>query len=244
MEILSFGGGRRLRECQRLLEITSGGLTGRLILLPIPTTRDNIYLNGSDMPLSSVSSLLRPGDTLAGYGIVPHLAPEGVSVYDAALDERFLYENALISARGALGYILTNFPRDIADMSLGLVGYGRIGRALLRYLLALGADPTVYTRREEIALELGADGVKCSVLQSESDLSSLDILINTTPQRQIDESRLGKETVILDLASGSIFSDSPRLVKLASIPEAYYPLTAGRLYAEGILRHMDMEVNL
>ena len=244
MEILSFGGGRRLRECQRLLEITSGGLTGRLILLPIPTTRDNIYLNGSDMPLSSVSSLLRPGDTLAGYGILPHLASEGVSVYDAALDERFLSANALISARGALGYLLTNFPRDIADMSLGLVGYGRIGRALLRYLLALGADPTVYTRREEIALELGAVGVKCSVLQSESDLSSLDILINTAPARQIDESRLGKETVILDLASGSIFSDSPRLVKLASIPEAYYPLTAGRLYAEGILRHMDMEVNL
>ena len=244
MEILSFGGGRRLRECQRLLEITSGGLTGRLILLPIPTTRDNIYLNGSDMPLSSVSSLLRPGDTLAGYGIPANLAPEGVSVYDAALDERFLSANALISARGALGYLLTNFPRDIADMSLGLVGYGRIGRALLRYLLALGADPTVYTRREEIALELGAVGVKCSVLQSESDLSSLDILINTAPARQIDESRLGEETVILDLASGSIFSDSPRLVKLASIPEAYYPLTAGRLYAEGILRHMDMEVNL
>lgn len=233
-----------MRECARLLESVTAALSGRLILLPIPTTRDNIYVNGSDLPLSSVSSLLRPGDTLAGYGIPPHLAPEGVSVYDAALDERFLYENALISARGALGYILTNFPRDIADMSLGLVGYGRIGRALLRYLLALGADPTVYTRREEIALELGAVGVKCSVLQSESDLSSLDILINTAPQRQIDESRLGKETVILDLASGSIFSDSPRLVKLASIPEAYYPLTAGRLYAEGILRHMDMEVNL
>lgn len=233
-----------MRECARLLESVTGSLSGRLILLPIPTTRDNIYVNGSDLPISSITDLLRPSDLLVGYNIPSELWVDGVRVYDAARDERFLYENALISARGALGYILTNFPRDVADMRLGIVGYGRIGRALFRYLLALGADPTVYTRREEVALELGAVGVKCSVLQGETNLSGLDILINTAPAKQFGDTALGDQTVILDLASGGIFTPSERLIKLASIPDAYYPLTAGRLYAEGILCHMDMEVNL
>jgi ATP-binding cassette subfamily F protein 3 len=146
--------------------------------------------------------------------------------------------------RGALGYILTNFTRDIADMRLALVGYGRIGRALLGYLLALGASPTVYTRRREVALELGGMGINCSVLGQDTDLRGIDLLINTAPAAQIDPLELDPKTKILDLASGNVFPPSESLTKLSSIPDAYYPLTAGRLYAEGILRFLDMEVKL
>lgn len=248
MEILSFGGGRRMRECQRLLESVTAPLSGKMLLLPIPTTRDKIYITGSDMPLDGVKSHLARGALLSGYNIPRELTESaeslGCQVYDASKDERFLYENALISARGALGYILTNFPRDIADMRIGLVGYGRIGRALLRYLLALGNSPTLFTGRQEVALELGSAGVGCSVLTEKTDLRGLDILINTAPARQIEPERLDEKTRIIDLASGSIFPPSERLTKLASIPDAMYPITAGRLYAEGILRFMEMEVSL
>lgn len=248
MEILSFGGGRRMRECQRLIESVTAPLSGKLLLLPIPTTRDKIYITGSDMPLTGIKPHLSDGTILVGYNIPKELTDlaesQGCRVYDAVADERFLYENALISARGALGYILTNFPRDIADMRIGLVGYGRIGRALLRYLLALGNSPTLYTRRPEIAVELGSAGVRCSVLTEETNLQGLDILINTAPARQIDPDRLDGKTQIIDLASGSIFPTSEKLTKLASIPDAMYPITAGRLYAEGILRFMEMEVSL
>jgi hypothetical protein len=244
MKILSFGGGRRMRECERLLSELTAGLSGRIVLLPIPTSRDKTYITSTDIPISALRRELQEGDLLVGYNIPKELLVEGISVYDASLDERFLYENALISARGALGYLLTNFTKDIADMRLALVGYGRIGKALLRYLLALGADPLVLTRRREIALELGSMGVRCAVIGEDTDLSGLDILINTAPARQIEEESLDEKTKILDLASGNIFNESKRLTKLASIPDAYYPLTAGRLYAEGVLRHLDMEVSL
>lgn len=248
MEILSFGGGRRMRECVRLLESAVGPLSGRLILLPIPTTRDNIYINGTDLTLGSVVPLLTNESTLVGYNIprdlVYNAEEVGAAVYDAGRDERFLMENAIISARGAIGYLLTNFTRDIADMKIGIIGYGRIGRALLRYLICLGSSPILYTGRQEVAVELGSSGIDCRVLGEGCDLGGLDILINTSPTSQISIDDLDPMTKIIDLASGKPFPTSDRVTKLSSIPDAMYPLTAGRLYAEGILRFFDMEVSL
>ena len=240
MEIRSFGVGRRIRECERRLKMVLQGLSGRLILLPIPTTRDNIYVNGTDLTLGSLLPLFSADSTVVGYNIPPDLKEAalavGARVFDAGEDEAFLLENARISARGALGYLLTNLTRDFAEMKLGLVGYGRIGRELLRLLLLFGAEVTVYTTRPSVALELGEAGVKSEVLDDNTDLSELDILINTAPARLIEESRLSERAEIIDLASGGIFEPSARLTKLASIPDSYYPETAGRLYAEAIVR--------
>ena len=237
-----------MRECVRLLESVTGTLSGRLILLPIPTTRDNIYINGTDLTLGSVVPLLTSESTLVGYNIprdlISNAEAVGTAVYDAGRDERFLMENAIISARGAIGYLLTNFTRDIADMKIGIVGYGRIGRALLRYLICLGSSPILYTGRQEVAVELGSSDVDCRVLGEECDLAGLDILINTSPTAQISIEELDPMTKIIDLASGKPFPTSDRVTKLSSIPDAMYPLTAGRLYAEGILRFFDMEVSL
>lgn len=248
MEILSFGGGRRMRECVRLLESVTASLSGRLILLPIPTTRDNIYINGTDLSLGSIVPLLTSESTLVGYNIPRDLVfnaeQVGAAVYDAGRDERFLMENAIISARGAIGYLLTNFTKDIADMKIGIIGYGRIGRALLRYLICLGSSPILYTKRQEVAMELGSSGVDCRVLGEGCDTGGLDILINTSPVAGISIDELDPGTKIIDLASGKPFPASDRITKLASIPDAMYPLTAGRLYAEGILRFFDMEVDL
>ena len=177
-----------MRECVRLLESILGTLPGRLILLPIPTTRDNIYINGTDLTLGSVVPLLTRDSTLVGYNIPRDLVYKaemvGAAVYDAGRDERFLMENAIISARGAIGYLLTNFTRDVADMKIGIIGYGRIGRALLRYLICLGSSPILYTGRQEVAMELGSSGVDCRVLGDGCDFSELDILINTNKRRK------------------------------------------------------------
>lgn len=243
MEIRSFGVGRRIRECERRLSCALRGLSGRLILLPIPTTRDDKYISGTDTSLESLLPLFSADTAVVGYNIpkktVIAAKTAGATVFDASLDEDFLIENARISANGALGYLLTHISRDISELSIGIVGYGRIGRELLRLCLLFGSKVMVYTTRESVALELGESGVRAVVISEETDFSDLDILINTAPAKQIDESRLPPSLEIIDLASGVIFEPSARLTKLSSIPDAFYPETAGRLYAEGALKYIE-----
>ena len=240
MEIRSFGVGERMEECRRLLEGHFGSMGGSLVLLPIPSTRDNIYITGTSVEIADLLPLPESCSALVGYNISRALWDEaervGAEVYDAALDEDFLAENAELTARGTVGYILTHYKRDLADMSVGVVGYGRIGMRLVRWLLLFGADVRVFTRRHSLALELCEMGISAVVVGDEADTSGLDLLINTAPQKQIDDGTLPIETDIIDLASGSIFEPSARLIKLPSIPDSYYPRSAGRLYAEGAIR--------
>lgn len=241
MEIRSFGVGERMDACSRLLSGHFGGRAGgRLLLLPIPTTRDNIYVTGTSVEIKDILPLIEPRGALVGYNIPRLLTDEaervGAAVYDAAFDEDFLIQNAELTARGTVGYILTHYRRDLSDMSVGVVGYGRIGMRLVRWLLLFGADVTVYTRRQSLALELCEMGISAAVVGEVTDTSGLDLLINTAPEKQIDDGSISSQTDIIDLASGSIFEPSGRLVKLSSVPDSLYPLSAGRLYAEGAIR--------
>ena len=239
MEIITFGGGQRIAECERVL-LSKSDTCGRVVLLPIPTTRDNKYITGSSVQIDEVSAMVDRSTLVAGYNL-PMKMLNGVSevggrALDLATDENFLIKNAELTARGTIGYILTHSKYDLSDMSVGVVGYGRIGIRLVRWLLLFGAELTVYTTRPEIAFELCEMGISASVIGEKSDLSRLNILINTAPARQIDENTLPPELEIIDLASGSIFQPSSRLIKLSSIPEAFYPLSAGRIYADAVLR--------
>ena len=245
MEIRLISGGGRLRECKRILESALAGKDGKILLLPIPTTRDNIFINSTAITVKSVADLPDDRTIVVGYGIpgdiIDGAEKVGARVFDASLDEEFLLANAKISANGALGYILTHSIKDMGDMKIGIVGYGRIGREMTRLCLLFGADVRLYTAREGTAIELCEMGIDARLIGEDSDFSDLDVLVNTTPKKQIADRKIPKEIEIIDLASGSIFEPSERLIKLSSIPEAFYPKTAGRLYAEAVLRFLGKE---
>ncbi len=248
MEIRLIGSGGRVRECARLLKARLENRPGRLLLLPIPTTRDKIFITSTNTTTSAVAEMIDGDTVVAGYSIpeeiVSRAGEMGAPLFDASLDEEFLLENAKISGEGALGYILTHSLKALRDMRVGIVGYGRIGREMTRLCLLFGAKVRLYTARESVVLELGEMGIDARLIDGKNDLADLDILINTTPKRQIDEGIIPKELDIIDLASGSIFEPSERLIKLSSIPDAFYPETAGRLYAEAILRFLEGEGRL
>ena len=249
MEIRTFGGGARLEVCQReLSEALRGDFFSfsRLFLLPIPTTRDKKTITGTEIALADAVREARRGDAVVGYSIPENIKFEleecGAEVYDAALDEELLHRNADLTAHGTLGYILTEFKKDITDMRVGVIGYGRIGECLLRYLLFLGAAVTLYTTRESVAMELCSMGVNASV--AFEGLSELDVLINTAPARLLRDFEI-RELIshgrIVDLASGNVFSDVDGAVRLPSVPEKFYPDSAGKIYAEHILKFLEKE---
>lgn len=245
MEICTFGVGGRQRVCETALSEIKESRYARLILLPIPTTRDSQHVSSTDIPLEEILTLVGSGVLVAGYNIPDGLGEQIISlggeVYDAALDEDFLLENAEITAEGALGKILCDFKKAPRDLRVGIVGYGRIGKALTRLLLFLGARVKIYTRKESTRLYLAEYGVESSHGECVSDFEGLDLIVNTAPvpflcRDSVDE--LSKTTTIIDLASGKNFEDNAPVIKLSSVPDAMYPDTAGKIYARYISRHL------
>ena len=236
-----------MAECHARLLRTYKDREGKLLLLPIPTSRDGVHVSGSDLSLESLLPTVEEGTLVAGYGI-PRSFSEAVKsrggvLYDAGADEDFLKANAEITARGALGRILTLTELDAPELFVGIIGYGRIGAALSRLLLFLGARVRVYSRRLDTRLELSAAGIDARETPTAESVSELDILVNTAPTPIFDEeglSRVDAGVRIVELASGKNFPDSERVLRLPSVPDKMYPITAGRLYAEYIERSFSL----
>ncbi len=248
MEIITFGSGERLmRAAGRLSTFCSACGYSRVILLPVPSSRDKKHITSTDMPLSEILFSVRAGTLVAGYALPRELCDAvsalGGNFIDLSENEDFLTENADVTAHGTLGHILSNFSEDIADMRIGVIGYGRIGRSLTRLLLFLGADVRVYTTRETVARELCEAGVSAETVGDGVEWEKNELLINTAPAKLISEKRLAElsSVNIIDLASGKIFPDLPNVTKLASVPDAMYPETAGRIYAKYVKKALLLE---
>ncbi len=242
MEILTYGAGERLRVCSSAVASEYAG-DCRLIILPIPTTRDKRTVTGTDTELSEVCRQVERGTLVAGYGIPDRLEREisdrGGYIYDASLDEELLSENAELTALGTVGWILNNIKAAPSELRFGIVGFGRIGSRLLRYLLFLGARVRVYSGRSETMRELSELGIECVDHRSSADFSGLDVLINTAPARIVNARSVSKREglAVIDLASGKYLDDIEGVVKLPSVPEKCFPVSAGRLYAKRIAEH-------
>lgn len=236
--------GLRAESCVEHL-LSSGCLSEyrELILLPIPTTKDGIHLSGYDMECMEAVLEAGHGTLVVGYGI-----PEDVGTFiigsggeyvDVMLDERFLVANAELTARAMLGILLTEGERSVEELRLGIVGYGRIGRALLRLLLFLGAKVRVFTTSEVTERELGEMGIETFPSGDPEGLVGLDILINTAPSQLIAPEDIPPGLVIMELASGENFLGVKGVLRYPSLPQRLYPRTAGRLWAMSVERLLE-----
>ena len=245
MNIRSYGTGERIRICE---DILSGIVNERrVILLPIPSSRDGVTVSGTEISLAEVLRESECGDVTVGYSLpreYSDMAKEkGVRVVDLSVDEEFLIRNAELTAHGTVGYILSTEKKAPTDLSVGIIGYGRIGKRLLRYLLFFGAHTKVYTGNVGSRVELCSCGVETALI-SGADFTGLDILINTAPAQVIQKEDfpfLPAGLKIIDLASGNYLKGAPGLIKLSGIPEAMYPVSSGRLLADAVKRHLEEE---
>ena len=251
MEIITFGGGARLRYASK--ELSRLCLEGydRLILLPVPTTKDKKHITSTETPITELQEYAKHGTLVVGYEIPEKMRDgllyAGADVLDLGYDEDFLVKNAEITAHGAIGHLLTAMPSDVSSLTVGIIGYGRIGKALTRLLLFLGAHTVVYTTRPSVARELCENGVVAEKISESTDFLGCDLIFNTAPARLLGENILDallESTKIVDLASGKIFPEKDGILKLASIPEAFYPKTAGHLYAEAVEKYLVGEAEI
>ena len=104
---------------------------------------------------------------------------------------------------------------------------------------------TIYfITKSAVAQSLGAEGISARTHPWSICEDGLDLLVNTAPARLVpsdEEERFLLNARILDLASGKIFGEHENITKLASIPEAFYPVSAGAVYAERIIEFLESE---
>ena len=236
MTIQVYGDGERERAAARILRAALAGRSGVLRLFPIPTKSPE-----GQVPAAR-------GDFAVGYAfpsaLARDLAERGVPVIDLAQDEVFLKENARLTALGALGHILCTQGAAPSGLTVGIVGFGRIGSELLRLFLFLGATCRVYTASEEKRRELGSFGIGCERSDGEETgerFRGLDLLINTAPAKLIrpEEAPALGAVRVLELASGDNIPKAVAFERLASIPGRMFARDAARLYAAAAMRALN-----
>lgn len=238
--IHSYENGKRAESC---IEYLKGSQyienVGRIILLPIPTTRDNTTILNTKVYINEVLDEVESGTVVSGYAIPDAFfraaADKGAHVLDLSLDEEFLCENADLTAWCTLGILLSNGAYAPCDLKIGIVGYGRIGKRLTNLLLYLGARVRVFTSRENTRTDLCTYGVASAMSTFDADLSGLDILINTAPADIFPPEAIPHGLRIIDLASGDNFPGI-EVEKYPSVPARMFPRSAGVTWGRAVER--------
>lgn len=224
------------------------------IILPLPLTRDRLTLNTAlfdeTVTLSDIYALATPEKVFFG-GQLPKSFCEELEARGAQwcdyflLDELAIY-NAVPTAEGVLKVLIEDLPITIHGMSCAITGYGKVGKVLASVLKALGADVTVFARKECDFADAFTKNIKWKYFSElTAENQSFDALINTVPTKVLGATQLDKlnpECVLIEIASAPFGIDFQAakeraftVVKASSLPGKVAPKSAGEIIGRSIL---------
>lgn len=228
------------------------------VVLPIPATEDGVRIRmplreGGGMRFSALCELLHSKTLLLG-GRLPEawcvMAQEkGITVWDYNDSEFFQARNAVPTAEGAILLALQHLEMTLCDLSVGVLGYGRIASLLAEKLRFLGAKVTVLARREESLAHAEQRGFLIRRL-CERELCRLrtQVVFNTVPACVVTESILkawDRECLLIELASAPGGFDLNatqelgfRRIHAAALPGRLFPVTAGRILGRTVAEYL------
>ncbi len=177
-----------------------------IIVLPIPMSRDGATLFTVKaipaIPISDILASAAPAALLLG-GMTSAFSDSRLIDYGARAD--FAMRNAIPTAEGALLLAMQHLPCTVNGLSVGIVGFGKIGKATAALFRAAGASVTVFARREEVCTVAAHLGYGAAPLAELSEYApDIRCLIGTVPAPVIGDAvlcRLPKHALILELAS-------------------------------------------
>lgn len=175
---------------------------------------------------------------------------KGIKHFNVLEDETFIVKNAYITAEGALAYILMNTDISINKMNVLVLGYGRVGKAVVKLLKDNYANLYVATdNATEYALASMYAEEVFSLKNYEKHLNDISVIVNTVPATIIKGDTLKlirKDCFLLDLASkpGGIdiegaLSNNLKAMRAPGIPGKIAPKTAGLYIKDIILKNLS-----
>lgn len=182
-----------------------------IVILPMPVTQDGETINapmyGSSIRLDAVMRNISPDAVVFGGKLTPELVKKykRLRFYDYLEREDFAVKNAVATAEGAIALAVTETPFTLWNCRCLVVGYGRIGKTLVRLLSALGARVDAAARR--CCDRAWINTVSCGAYDTadmERYIGNYDLIFNTVPNKLIDRTVLEKMktgALVIDLAS-------------------------------------------
>ena len=183
------------------------------LLLPVPTR------SFDDLP---------EGVVIVGGNL--HCLP-GYATIDLLKDTQYLAENAAITARCAIGLI----GKELQDLPVLILGWGRIGKCLGKFLGDAGAKVTIAARRgADVAMisALGYEGIYID--QAASLLPKFGAVLNTVPAMVLPAVNCAPDCVLLELASRPGMAGK-HIVRASGLPGRYAAKESGKLIARRLL---------
>lgn len=247
-------------ECYSSLEEAMN--SSDVIVLPLPFTRDRLTLNtplfDEVVLISDIVALLSSKKMVFG-GQLPksfceELESRNCSYCDYFLLDELAIYNAVPTAEGVVQVLIEELPITVHGMKCAVLGYGRVGKVLAETLSSLGADVTVFARKQSAFAEIYAASMKYKHFEAlTTEINDFDAVINTVPVKILGNAQLSKlnpECVLVEVASAPFGIDFQsakekafKVVKAGSLPGRVAPKTAGEIIGRSILP-MIKEVNL
>lgn len=232
------------------------------VVLPLPVTEDGIRIRTpmeEERGLRFLSLLNElPPDTIIFGGKIPELwqvQAEGIGIrlYDYFQSEALQMRNALPTVEAAVYLAMQYLPVTLDGCQTAVLGYGRIASLLAEKLIALGAEVTVYARKEKDRLHAELRHCHVMPLVDKNGVSVLRklptdcrIVFNTVPHPIVDREILGcwrRDLILMELASvppGGFDTVAASemafpLVMASALPGKHFPETAGNIVADTLL---------
>lgn len=259
--VWGLGMGVDIGECVRVDSYADAVCGARVIILPLPVSRDGVTLNtplckGEPVRLSEIVEAADEEAVILGGKVSLDLssiaAKKGLSTIDYFECEQLQIKNAIPTAEGAIAIALDELPITLFGAKTAVIGYGRVGKAVTKLLKAMGADVTVAARKSDALAYAECDGAKTLKIEREDNgqsslqkLCGCSVIFNTVPVNIIKESVLrsyNKDTLIIDLAGedGGVDrvaaeKNNVRVIWALSLPGKVAPFTAADIIFECVI---------
>lgn len=204
------------------------------LLLGVPSLDANGNLRNGDRP-EAVLSRVSPEVTVVG-GKLEDPAFASYNRIDLLEDEKYLAENAALTADCALRLAGEKLPVAWKGCPVLILGWGRIGKCLAKLLQALGAQVAVSARRESHLAMLSALGYDALPPKDVSGkIERYRVVFNTVPSPILTQDADCTQNLWIDLAS-RLGLEGENVLWARGLPGKMLPESSGRLIGTSFLR--------
>lgn len=240
--------------CTRCFTVDDAVQRSSAIILGNPVSNDgeNLYLpmNSHNICLNSFLDKIEKECVVLGGRCKNLSSQQRERVVDYFEREELTVANAYITAESAVGIAMQEMKESLLDMTVLVMGYGRIGKSLCHILKGMGANVYASARKESDFAWIRAYGYSPVDTSKICDIvAECKLVFNTIPRLVLGErilSCLQKDTLIIDLASkpGGVDFEAANKCGLKTLwalglPGKKLPVSAGRVQASVIIDILD-----